>query len=84
VGREPKRAFVVTISPNDENATPAGDCTCLETQNVVQHNGDQGHCFRLMSPTYGPAVPLTDEQIENAPKDSPFPRTDHRHPSRVR
>ena len=57
------------VIPNDQYATPAGDGTYLEWQVVVQHNGDQGHGFRLVNLTYGPAVPLMDEYVENAPKD---------------
>ena len=57
------------VIPNDQYATPAGDGTYLETQAVVQHNGDQGHGFKLANLTYGPAVVPMDEYVENAPKD---------------
>jgi hypothetical protein len=57
------------VIPNDLYATPAGDGTYLQTQAVVQHNGEQGHGFRLANLTYGPAVPPLPEYVENAPKD---------------
>jgi len=57
------------VIPNDVYASPAGDGTYLETQTVVQHNGDEGHGFKLVNLTYGPAVAPMDEYVENAPKD---------------
>jgi FtsP/CotA-like multicopper oxidase with cupredoxin domain len=49
----------------------AGDGTYLVTQPVVQHNGEIGEGFRIVNPTFGPAVTLDegDGYVENAPKD---------------
>jgi FtsP/CotA-like multicopper oxidase with cupredoxin domain len=55
--------------PSDDFATPAGDGTYLVAQPVVQHNGTLGDGFRIVNPTYGPAVPQPAEYVENAPKD---------------
>jgi FtsP/CotA-like multicopper oxidase with cupredoxin domain len=57
------------VIPNDHFDAAAGDGTYLATQPVVQHNGTTGHGFRLVNLTTGPAVPLMDEYVENAPKD---------------
>ncbi|MGB5550005.1 MAG: multicopper oxidase domain-containing protein [Thermoanaerobaculia bacterium] len=57
------------VIPNDIWATPAGDGTYLVNQPVVQHNGLLGVGFRIVSLTYGAAVPQPAEYVENAPKD---------------
>ncbi|MGB5659040.1 MAG: multicopper oxidase domain-containing protein, partial [Thermoanaerobaculia bacterium] len=57
------------VIPNDIWATPAGDGTYLVNQPVVQHNGLLGVGFRIVSLTYGAAVPQPPEYVENAPKD---------------
>ena len=55
--------------PNDEHAAAAGDGTYLVEQPVVQHNGEEGHGFRIVNLTYGDLVPQPLEYVENAPKD---------------
>ena len=57
------------VIPNSVHDVPAGDGTYLEAQTVVQHNGDQGHGFRFVNLTYGPALAPMGEYVENAPKD---------------
>jgi len=57
------------VIPNDAYNTPAGDGTYLVTQPVVQHNGDLGEGFRIVSLTYGDEVTELDGYVENAPKD---------------
>ena len=57
------------VIPNDRHDTPAGNGTYLESQIVVQHNGEQGNGFRIVNLTYGRAVREMDEYVENAPKD---------------
>jgi FtsP/CotA-like multicopper oxidase with cupredoxin domain len=57
------------VIPNDVWPTPAGDGTYLVGQPVVQHNGLLGTGFKIMEPTYGPAVPQPAEYVENTPKD---------------
>jgi FtsP/CotA-like multicopper oxidase with cupredoxin domain len=44
------------VIPNDRHDTPAGNGTYLESQIVVQHNGEQGNGFRIVNLTYGRAV----------------------------
>ncbi|MGB5344039.1 MAG: multicopper oxidase domain-containing protein [Thermoanaerobaculia bacterium] len=53
---------ITAPSPND-------DGTYLVNQPVVQHNGLLGNGFRIVSLTYGAAVPQPAEYVENAPKD---------------
>jgi len=57
------------VIPNDLYAEPADDGTYLVNQPVVQHNGLLGNGFRIVSLTYGAAVPQPAEYVENAPKD---------------
>ena len=59
------------VIPNDAYDTPAGDGTYLVTQPVVQHNGDLGEGFRIVSLMYGYGDDVTDLDgyVENAPKD---------------
>jgi spore coat protein A len=57
------------VIPNGVHDTPAGNGTYLVTQPVVQHNGDLGEGFRIVSLTYGDEVTELDGYVENAPKD---------------
>jgi spore coat protein A len=57
------------VIPNDKHDRPAGNGTYLESQPVVQHNGELGNGFRVVNLTYGRAVREMDEYVENAPKD---------------
>ena len=57
------------VIPNDRHDRPVGNGTYLESQPVVQHNGELGNGFRIVNLTYGRAVREMDEYVENAPKD---------------
>ncbi len=58
------------LDPDGVTAPPPnGDGTYLVNQPVVQHNGELGLGFRIISPTAGATVPRPPQYVENAPKD---------------
>lgn len=57
------------VIPNATYSRPKGNGTWLETQPVVQHNGDVGSGFRFVNLTYGRTVRQPKGYVENTPKD---------------
>lgn len=53
-----------------EESDATGDGAYLQTQPVVQHNGELGEGFRVVNPTKGDAVDTPSWYFEDGPKDT--------------